>query len=242
MKVKDLFDKAADYNPREVDDEKLLQLNETMRELGSLDGIVYNVRTETLVSGHQRIKVLESDWVIEKQPHKDSTGTIAVGYILSPSGDKFPYREVDWDKEKEMSANLAANTPTGMWNFEKKTKILEHLIKAKANLRLTGQSPEEIKHSLLAATKDAELQAQALKEKIEKERQEKPKFSKEEQDMAESGADSEDLALNKSIEVKVYLPAGLVLKADKEAMAQGLSDGKGRSIIVQMALEEYLNA
>lgn len=242
MKVKDLYGKGADYNPRDIDEDKLAQLNETIRELGSLDGIVFNVRTQTLISGHQRTKVFEPDWNIVKEDYSDKSGTVAIGYIESISGERYPYREVDWDIEREMAANLAANAPAGRWNLEKKTVMLEKLVKEQTNMRLTGHSNDEIKHALLASTKGAELAAQQMKEAMEKERAEKPKNPKGLQELYDQGIDDpEDIAMQKTIDINITLPAGLVLKADKEALAQGLTEGRGRSMVIKLALEEYLS-
>lgn len=110
MKIKDL--KPAAYNPRKITDAQLARLKKSLEEFGDLSGIVVNARTQTLISGHQRIKNIDADCKITKKPHTDKTGTVALGHIDTPSG-RFAYREVDWPEEKEKKANIAANKHGG---------------------------------------------------------------------------------------------------------------------------------
>lgn len=84
MKVKDL--KPAKYNPRKIADKKLSMLKKSMKEFGDLSGIIYNIKTQRLIGGHQRIKHLDPSWNITKKPYKDNIGTIATGYIETPFG------------------------------------------------------------------------------------------------------------------------------------------------------------
>jgi hypothetical protein len=110
MKVNDL--KPADYNPRKITDKKLSALKKSLDEFGDLSGVVFNVRTKTLISGHQRCKNFDASWKIVKKEHKDKTGTVALGYIETPGG-RMTYREVDWPIIKEKRGNLAANNHGG---------------------------------------------------------------------------------------------------------------------------------
>ncbi len=106
MQVKDL--KPAGYNPRKITKAQLERLKKSLQEFGDLSGIVFNVRTQTLIGGHQRNKALDPSWPIIKEPQTDATGTVAAGYIETPHG-RFVYREVDWPETKEKMANIAAN-------------------------------------------------------------------------------------------------------------------------------------
>lgn len=124
MKVKDL--KPADYNPRKISEAQLARLGHAMAKFGDLGGIVLNVRTGNLVGGHQRVKHLDPKWPIVKDPQKDTTGTVAVGHIETPSGN-WSYREVDWPISKEKSANIAANAHGGEFSASKLRAIVEEL-------------------------------------------------------------------------------------------------------------------
>lgn len=144
-KVSDLIGAEARYNPRIATSEKLATLDKTLREFGDLSGIVLNVRTNTIVGGHQRKKVLDPSWSIEKSETNDKTGTVATGFVNTPYG-KLTYREVDWDEYKEKAANLAANTSAGVWDEHKKRDLFEELNNSSYDLNLTGHSSEDIEN------------------------------------------------------------------------------------------------
>jgi ParB-like chromosome segregation protein Spo0J len=52
--------KAADYNPRTIDDEALAGLTKSIERFGCVEPIIINVRggKKTIVGGHQRLKAL----------------------------------------------------------------------------------------------------------------------------------------------------------------------------------------
>ena len=97
----------ATYNPR-VDlmpgDEEFQYLEESMHRFGQVIPIVWNQRTNRVVSGHQRLSVLEY-WGEEK-------AEVSV---------------VDLDEIKEKQLNLALNKITGSWDNEKLKSVLEEL-------------------------------------------------------------------------------------------------------------------
>lgn len=139
--------KPAAYNPRTISPEQFETLGRSMKEHGDLSGVVFNVRTQNTVGGHQRIKELDPKWPIVKQPAKDSTGTVALGYIDTPYG-RFSYREVDWSEAKEKQANLAANRISGEFDYDAVAKILRDLENNKADLTMTGFDAAEIESML----------------------------------------------------------------------------------------------
>lgn len=124
MQVKDL--KPAGYNPRKISKEKLAALKKSLEEFGDLSGIVFNIRTQTLIGGHQRAKNLDPSWPIVKEPQTDQTGTVAAGYIETPSG-RLTYREVDWPEAKEKQANIAANKHGGEFDEILLKDLLEEM-------------------------------------------------------------------------------------------------------------------
>ena len=128
--------KPAPYNPRQISNDQLTTLKQTMKEYGDLGGIVYNLTTGHLVGGHQRAKSLDPTWRIHKHPAKDTTGTVSLGYIETPQG-RFNYREVRWPLRKEKAANLAANKISGEWDNHKLAPILEELAPL-PDLSMTG--------------------------------------------------------------------------------------------------------
>lgn len=130
--VSKLLDASADYNPRVITERELRGLGTSYDTYGDLSGIVLNVATNTLVSGHQRLKTIgDRKSTIVKQKHKDKVGTVALGYIEVKSDlgvIKIPYREVNWsDRKAEAAANIAANAGGGQFDNCKLGSLLEEL-------------------------------------------------------------------------------------------------------------------
>ena len=119
MEIKNLS--ANPGNPRRITDKKLSQLKKTLEEFGDLGGFVFNRRSQQLVGGHQRAKLFSQDAPIHIERTYDThtrTGTVAEGYVIL-KGERFKYREVDWDDLREKAANIAANKGAGEWDDEK---------------------------------------------------------------------------------------------------------------------------
>ena len=123
--------RAAKYNPRSITTTRLEKLGQSMHTFGDLSGIVFNVRTKNLVSGHQRMKTLgKAKTRVVQHPHTDNLGTIAVGHVevQTDSGViKIPYRAVDWPIQREKAANIAANAHGGNFDKEKLALVLADL-------------------------------------------------------------------------------------------------------------------
>lgn len=116
MKVKELRKNAK--NPRKISAKKKQMLARSMSEFGDLSGIVFNTRTKTLVSGHQRASVIPADTAIQiekKYEPPTENGTVSEGFIEF-SGEKIKYRAVDWDDDRAMAALLSANRNGGEWD------------------------------------------------------------------------------------------------------------------------------
>jgi hypothetical protein len=120
MRLSDI--KPHPGNPRKITDEQLTTLSKMLAAYGDLSGLVYNVQTRRLVGGHQRLKCLplQSEITYEiRYPTPTKTGTVSEGYA-EVNGERFKYREVMWDEDKERAANIAANKAGGDWE----TKVL----------------------------------------------------------------------------------------------------------------------
>lgn len=91
-----------------------------MGAYGDLSGVVFNRSTGNLVGGTQRSKKFDSsaEVVITKRfDRPNKVGTVSFGYIKF-KGERFSYREVEWDRHREMAASIAANNNAGEWNQE----------------------------------------------------------------------------------------------------------------------------
>lgn len=117
-KVKDLTPNKL--NPRKISEKKKVGLKKSVEKFGDLGVIVFNVATNELVSGHQRISTLtgeEKIKITKKFDPPTPVGTTAIGTI--EVGDElFGYREVNWDKKTQTEALLAANKHGGSWDEE----------------------------------------------------------------------------------------------------------------------------
>jgi hypothetical protein len=140
-------------NPRTMDRADFKALLASMKEFGDLSPIVRNVQTGHLVGGHRR-----KDTIIQRQKegaqityeytHKfdepDNQGTIGLGYIIV-DGQRYSYREVDWDINIQRSANVAANEIQGRFDDTMKAQVLYELGKVDKHLvEMTGAPQKEL--------------------------------------------------------------------------------------------------
>lgn len=97
----------AAYNPRvdlQPEDEEYQAIERSLKRHGLVQPIVWNRRTNTVVSGHQRLTVLEAQGETEI--------TVSV---------------VDLDDIQEKELNVALNKITGEWDDDKLSVILNEL-------------------------------------------------------------------------------------------------------------------
>lgn len=104
-------------------------LSKSILKHGDLSGIVFNSRNKSIVGGHYRTKTISKESIIESHPVTDSTGTVAEGTIILPTGQRLNYREVDWDEEQHREACVLANNEKiqGDWNVDMLEPILADL-------------------------------------------------------------------------------------------------------------------
>ena len=97
----------AAYNPRvdlQPEDEEYQAIERSLKRHGLVQPIVWNRRTNTVVSGHQRLTVLEA------QGETEVTASV-----------------VDLDDIQEKELNVALNKITGEWDDDKLSVILNEL-------------------------------------------------------------------------------------------------------------------
>ena len=126
LKLADL--NPAPYNPRKnlkPGDADYDSLAASMDAFGYLEPIVINVRdgANTVISGHQRLKVLLA------------AGESEATCVL-----------VDFDKTTEKAANLAMNKIKGDWDFTALADILQDLDTGDFDMNLTGFGEGELKN------------------------------------------------------------------------------------------------
>ena len=127
MKPKKLSElKPAPYNPRTIPETAAKGLATSLQEFGDISGIVFNIRTGHLVTGHQRIQQLKR--IYGDLELKDDL-------IVTPDGHTFKVRFVDWDEDREKLANLVANNPHIQGTFTSEVNdIVAELVNKDAEL------------------------------------------------------------------------------------------------------------
>ena len=91
--------KNAPYNPRIISDENFNTLKRNLRKIGLLETLVWNKTTGNLVSGHQRLKILD---MLEKRDDYDLTVAM-----------------VELDPKTEMEQNIFMNNKNAMGDWDR---------------------------------------------------------------------------------------------------------------------------
>lgn len=133
MKLADIT--PAEYNPRVAlteSDFEYQALKASIDEFGLVVPLIVNERTGNLVSGHQRLTVMQAKGVEETE--------VVV---------------IDMEPEKEKALCIAMNKISGEWDYGKLADIMEELQEADLDTTMTGFSDSEIA-SLLGEINEAE--------------------------------------------------------------------------------------
>lgn len=153
METKQLSELKPDpKNPRTLSQHDGTALSNSIKSFGDLSCVVFNVRTQQLVGGHQRLEIMkrlpgETKIIIPNRfETPDEVGTVAIGYIYV-GNKQFAYREVDWDEGTQRAANIAANRIQGEFDLDLLAQVnyeLSQLENGAELLALTGQTQDEI--------------------------------------------------------------------------------------------------
>lgn len=101
--------KGAPYNPRKIDDEARARLKRRLKEDGLLAPVVFNRITGHVVSGHQRLSILD-----DLEGRADYRLTVAAVDLTA-------------DKEKRVNILLNNREAQGKWDNEKLAQLIEGL-------------------------------------------------------------------------------------------------------------------
>lgn len=98
---------GAPYNPRKISDDSRRRLRDNLKRVGLVNALVWNRRTGNLVSGHQRLSILDA--------------------LMRTDNYLLPVDVVDLDEVAEKEQNLFLNNPDaqGMWDLERVEAILK---------------------------------------------------------------------------------------------------------------------
>lgn len=95
--------KLANYNPRKISDKALKMLKANIKRVGLMGGLVWNSTTGNLVSGHQRLSVLDQ---LNKYEGNSETD-----YLI-------PVEEVNLDPKTEKEQNIFLNNQNVQGQFD----------------------------------------------------------------------------------------------------------------------------
>lgn len=101
--------KNAPYNPRKISDENYKKLKRNVRQIGLVETLVWNKSTGNLVSGHQRLRIMDE---LEKRPDYDLTVAMV---------------EMDEKTEKEQNIFLNNSSAQGEWDRDLMMEIIPEI-------------------------------------------------------------------------------------------------------------------
>lgn len=108
-------------NPRQITRDQYGSLEQWLRELGDLGGIIHNIPTDEIISANQRCRIIDvnqCEIILDVEyDEPDEQGTVAWGYVLW-EGHRYSYRAVVWDEKTCEQANIVANKAGGEWDWD----------------------------------------------------------------------------------------------------------------------------
>ncbi len=129
-------------NPRRISDDQFKDLEQWLRELGDLSGIVHDLNSDQIIGGNQRSRVFDVNKcqieIVERYEAPDAQGTVAFGFVIW-EGNKYTYRQVRWTAKQCEQANIVANKAGGDWDIDKLLTEFE-----KDDLLDWGFQPDEL--------------------------------------------------------------------------------------------------
>lgn len=146
IKIEDIT--PADYNPRQISDNEMNKLKNSLEEFGLVDPIVVNLKNNTIISGHQRFNILQNDSENYKELNLIRLGDI--GWVFTDTELKIE------SVEHEKALNLRLNNSSGDWDYDKLTLVLEEIKLEGLDVNLTGFDEIEIEDILFDEDDDLE--------------------------------------------------------------------------------------
>lgn len=137
-------------NPRTISRQDFEALKQSIARFGDLSGVILNVTTNELVGGHQRVEAFKALGknaqveIAQRLEAPSKVGTVAIGFVVI-DGERYGYREVQWDKPTQQAANIAANRISGEFDVQVLAEVTYEIQQANPDLvHLTGQTEKEV--------------------------------------------------------------------------------------------------
>lgn len=150
IKIKRSQINLAGYNPRKISPEAKRKLKENLSKMGLMGGLVWNKRTGNLVSGHQRLSILDID-------KNYDTKTFENDYDVFVTC-------VDLSEKDEKTQNIFFNNQSAMGFFDEDK--LHEIMKEVDFSELTGFSKKN-QISMFADTKLTDEEYKKIAEQVE---------------------------------------------------------------------------
>lgn len=148
MPVKELYKTRAKYNPRQISEDNLQRLMTSLKIHRQVENLIYNKRTKTLISGHQRLEAAKRlGWK-----------TLDVNVL-------------DISEAVERALNIALNNPNlqGEWDLPKLVDTLEWVLdkgETEISLEGTGFDLEDLERLKIEAFGDPDKEQKDLDEDL----------------------------------------------------------------------------
>lgn len=140
IKITDI--KPAEYNPRQISDDNMDKLQNSLEMFGLVDPIIINLKNEnTIIGGHQRFRILlENDDLDELYLLRLGD----IGWVF----DNDDLKVEDENMEKLLNINLNQTNLMGEWDNERLKLIISDLQLEDIDLSLTGFEDFELDERL----------------------------------------------------------------------------------------------
>lgn len=150
IKIKRSQINLAGYNPRKISPEAKRKLKENLSKMGLMGGLVWNKRTGNLVSGHQRLSILDIDKNYDAKTFENDYDVFVTCVDLS-------------DKD-EKTQNIFFNNQSAMGFFDEDK--LHEIMKEVDFSELTGFSKKN-QISMFADTELTDAEYKKIAEQVE---------------------------------------------------------------------------
>lgn len=150
IKIKRSQINLAGYNPRKITPEAKRKLKENLSKMGLMGGLVWNVRTGNLVSGHQRISILDADNNYNSKTKENDYDVFVT--------------KVDLDEKDEKAQNIFFNNQSAMGFFDEDK--LHEIMKEVDFSEMTGFSKKN-QISMFADTSLTDEEYTKIAERVE---------------------------------------------------------------------------
>lgn len=151
IKIKRSQINLAGYNPRKITPEAKRKLKENLSKMGLMGGLVWNEKTGNLVSGHQRISILDADNNYNNKTKENDYDVFVT--------------KVNLDEKDEKSQNIFFNNQSAMGFFDEEK--LHEIMKEVDFSELTGFSKKN-QISMFAESDLTDEEYTEIAEQVEK--------------------------------------------------------------------------